>query len=122
MINAVEISMVLRIIIDILLAAGFFFALAGVVGLIRMPDAYCRMQSSTNIATLGMIGALIGALIYSVATGAVGMAVKLGCITVFCIITNPIASHAICKAAYKFGIRPKEPFVCDDYGEDQSDD
>jgi len=122
MMDAVNISMAVRIIIDILLLIGFYFALAGVVGLLRMPDSYCRMQSSTNVATLGMLGALIAALVYSAVTGATGMAIKLGCLCVFNIITNPIASHAICKAAYKLGIRPKDKMVCDDYGEDQTDD
>ena len=122
MMDGVTISLTARIIIDILLAVGFIFSLAGVVGLIRMPDAYCRMQSSTNVATLGMLGAMIAAFIYSVCVGAVGMAIKLGCLCVFFIITNPISSHAICKAAYKLGIRPKDKMVCDDYGEDLEDE
>ena len=122
MMDAVNISMAVRIIIDILLLIGFYFALAGVVGLLRMPDSYCRMQSSTNVATLGMLGAMIAALIYSICIGAAGMAIKLGCLCVFFIITNPISSHAIAKAAYKFGIRPKDKMVCDDYGEDQEND
>ena len=120
--DGVTISLAARIIIDALLAIGFIFALAGVVGLLRMPDTYCRMQSSTNVATLGMLGALIAALIYSVCVGAAGMAIKLGCLCLFFIITNPISSHAICKAAYKMGLRPKDPMVCDDYGEDQEND
>jgi multicomponent Na+:H+ antiporter subunit G len=120
--DAVNISMTARIIIDVLMAVGFLFALAGVVGMLRMPDAYCRMQSSTNVATLGMLGAMIAALVYSICIGATGMAIKLGCLCVFFIITNPISSHAICKAAYKFGLRPKDRMVCDDYGEDLEND
>ena len=50
--------MILRIIADVCIALGCFFALAGVVGLLRMPDAFCRMQSSTNITTLGILGAV----------------------------------------------------------------
>ena len=44
---------VLEIIIYILLAIGIFFIFAGVIGVIRMPDTFCRLQSSTNIATMG---------------------------------------------------------------------
>ena len=117
-----DINLIVRIIIDVLLAFGFIFALAGVVGLLRMPDSYCRMQSSTNIATLGLMLPLIGALVYSAVTGQAGMAIKLGLVSLFCIITNPISSHAICKAAYKMGIRPKMKMTEDDYGEDQEHD
>lgn len=120
--GAYDINLIVRIIIDVLLALGFIFALAGVVGLLRMPDTYCRMQSSTNIATLGLLLPMIAALIYAVATGQTAMAIKLGCVSLFCIITNPISSHAICKAAYKLGIRPQKKMTEDDYGEDQEND
>ena len=43
--------MILRIVADVFIGLGCFFALAGVVGLLRMPDAFCRMQSSTNISS-----------------------------------------------------------------------
>ena len=45
--------MVLRIVIDVLLAVGAFFALVGTLGILRMPDTFCRMQASTCISTLG---------------------------------------------------------------------
>ena len=113
----------IRIIIDVFLVIGAFFSLAGVVGMLRMPDSYCRMQSSTNIATLGVLGVAIAAFIYAVAVNAnTVMAIKALMIALFTIITNPIGSHAICKAAYKFGVRPDKKFVCDEYGRDHADD
>ena len=42
-----------EIIILILIIMGIFFTFAGVVGILRMPDTLCRLQSSTNIATMG---------------------------------------------------------------------
>lgn len=112
-------NMTLRIIIDVFLVVGAFFALAGTVGMLRMPDAYCRMQSSTNIATLGVLCLCIGAFIYAVAVQGSGtMAVKIALVAVFTIVTNPISSHAICKAAYKIGVRPENKMVCDEYGRD----
>ena len=116
-------SMTIRIIIDICLAIGAFFALAGVIGVIRMPDAYCRMQSSTNISTLGTLAVFIGGFIYACAVEqSATMAVKIALVALFTLLTNPIGSHAICKAAYKIGIRPKKDFVCDEYGRDELDD
>ena len=56
-------SEILRYVSDAVVVLVIFFAFAGTVGLLRMPDAFCRMQSSTNIATLGLYGAVIGGLV-----------------------------------------------------------
>lgn len=110
-----------RIIADIFILIGCFFAFAGTVGIIRMPDAFCRMQSSTNIATLGTLGAILGAAVYAFAGNNIGMGVKIILIGLFIIITNPIAGHAICRAAYRYGVRPEKKMVCDEYGRDAVD-
>lgn len=121
--------MVLRIISDVFVVIGIFFAFAGTVGLLRMPDAYCRMQSSTNIATLGLYGAVIGGLLHAVSVVVEGnpdlgwtMFIKIAVIGLFTILTNPIAGHSICKAAYRHGVKPDKDFVCDKYGEDEFDE
>ena len=44
---------VVRLLIDIFIVIGAFFALAGTLGLLKMPDTLCRMQASTCIPTLG---------------------------------------------------------------------
>ncbi|QCX32603.1 monovalent cation/H(+) antiporter subunit G [Caloramator sp. E03] len=108
----------MRIIVDIFLILGSFFAFAGTVGMIRMPDTFCRMQSSTNIATLGTLGTVIGGAIYSFYRGSISIGVRAILIVFFILLTNPIATHSICKAAYRFGIRPSKNFVCDEYGRD----
>ena len=109
----------MRIVIDILIVISIFFAFAGVVGMLRMPDSFCRMQSSTNIATLGVLGVIIAgvrdAALY-LHDGA--MAVKLVFMGIFYIITNPIAGHAICRGGYKHGVRPTKEYEVDKYGED----
>jgi multicomponent Na+:H+ antiporter subunit G len=113
--------MIWRIIADIFLIIGCFFAFAGTVGLIRMPDAYTRMQSSTNITTLGIIGVVIGAAIHGFRVNnalSTTMGVKVILIGVFIVLTSPVAGHAICKAAYKYGIRPEGKMACDEYGRD----
>lgn len=114
--------MIARIIIDILILIGCFFAFAGVVGVLRMPDSYCRMQSSTNIATLGVLGVILGGVVYAFTQNNVAMALKILAIGLFIILTNPIAGHAICKAAYKYGVRPEKKMVCDEYGRDNPDE
>ena len=111
--------MALRIVIDLLIAIGLFFALAGTKGIIKMPDAFCRMQASTCISTLGVLCTAIGAVLYAILImGSIGTAVKIGLIALLILLTNPIGSHAIAKGAYKAGIRPEKEMTVDEYGRD----
>ena len=58
--------MILRIIIDVLIAVSLYFAIAGTIGINKMPDTFSRMQASTLITTLGVLGANIGAILYAI--------------------------------------------------------
>ena len=109
----------MRIAIDVLIVFSIIFAFAGMVGMIRMPDAFCRMQSSTNIATFGVLGVIAAGILYAafyLHDG--GMTVKLIGMGVFYIITVPISGHAIAKGAYHHRVEMDEKTVCDAYGED----
>ena len=109
----------MRYAIDVLIGLSAFFAFAGVVGMLRMPDSFSRMQSSTNISTFGVLGVIVGGLLYSACFLHNGeMAVKLAILGIFYIITSPGSGHAIAKAAYKHGVRPEKEMTCDKYGED----
>ena len=109
----------MRIVIDVLIVISIFFAFAGVVGMLRMPDSFSRMQSSTNISTLGVLGVIIGGILYSQFVVHDGeMTVKLVIMGVFYIVTSPIAGHAIARGAYRHGVRPEKKMTCDKYGAD----
>ena len=111
----------LKILSDVLIAVGAFFALVGVLGILRMPDTFCRMQASTCIPTLGVIGVTLGALIHALfvaETPMPGAAVKIALIGLLILVTNPVGSHSIAKGAYKAGIRPEKPMETDDLGRD----
>lgn len=116
-------SMTLRVIIDVLLVLGAFFALAGTVGIIRMPDCFCRMQSSTNIATLGLFFAIIGGALYAIfvmhSWASFGKILFVG---VIYIIQNPAGAQALARAAYRRGNEHVD-MACDDMalGEDKPD-
>ena len=98
---------VLRVIIDIFIVGGCFFALAGAVGVVRMPDTFSRMQSSTNITTLGVLLTLVGALLYCIFVWqSWASAAKVIMIGVLTILANPVGGHAMARAAYRIGIRP----------------
>ena len=107
-------NLALRIIIDLFIAGGCFFAFAGAVGLVRMPDTFTRMQSSTNITTLGVLLTLIGAFLYFlIVKESWGSAAKVVVIGVLTVLANPVGGHAIARAAYRIGIRPERELVVD---------
>jgi multicomponent Na+:H+ antiporter subunit G len=86
-----------------LVAAGLFFSLVAVVGIIRLPDLYTRAHATSKSDTLGTVLSLAGvALVF----GAEIETVKTIFLLLFMFITNPTAAHAITRAAYDQGIEP----------------
>lgn len=111
--------LMLRIAIDVLIAIGVIFALAGTLGVMKMPDTFCRMQASTCVTTLGVIGVGLGALLYTIfIMGSAATAVKVLVICGLVLVTNPVGAHAIAKGAYQAGIRPKKKMETEDYRRD----
>lgn len=115
--------MIADIILYILLAVGLFFSLVGVVGVLRMPDVYGRLQASTCIASLGSICLLAAGILYAIAHGLGASAcIKLALILLMILCTNPVSNHALLKGAYKSGVKPAKEPVIDDYKEDEPDE
>ena len=109
----------MRIAIDILLGLGVFFVLVGVVGVNRLPDVFGRLQASTCIATMGTICFVVAGILYAISNaGETTTYVKLAVLLLLVMGTNPISNHALCKAAYKMGVKPARELVIDDYKED----
>lgn len=81
---------------------GVGFCVIGVVGMIRMPDLYCRLHASGKVSTVGLCGLLLGtALIVPSA------ALKLLALALFALLTLPVSTHAIAAAAFRHGIPMK---------------
>lgn len=85
----------------ILIVFGVLFILISAIGLIRLPDFYIRVSAITKAATVGVASIMIGVAIYY---NDVGVAVKATAIVLFLLITSPIASHIIGRAAYEDGV------------------
>ena len=77
--------------------AGSAFALLAAVGVLRMPDVFTRMQASTKASTLGLGCLLIGA---AVQLGDFGSVIRVISIGAFILLTTPVSSHVIARAAY----------------------
>ena len=111
--------MLIRIIADLFLLIGAVFALAGTIGVLKMPDTYSRMQASTCISTLGILCVGLGALVYVIfAMHSASAAIKIGVIVLMIFVTNPVGSHAIIKGAYRAGFRPEKRMEVDEFRRD----
>jgi multicomponent Na+:H+ antiporter subunit G len=80
---------------SILVLLGAIFHFSAGLGMLRMPDAYTRMQAGTKASTLGNTLVLAGLAIYHP-----GWSLKLLIIIYFVLMTNPVSSHALARAAY----------------------
>ena len=111
---------VVDIITCVLLAVGVFFSFVGVLGLLRMPDVFGRLQASTCIPTMCNIFLTLGGVVYAVSAGMdTATVVKLLVIMLMILCTNPISNHSLLKGAYNGGIKPVREMVIDDYQKDK---
>jgi multicomponent Na+:H+ antiporter subunit G len=92
----------------IVLWVGIGFCIVGVLGLVRMPDLYCRLHASGKVSTVGLCGLLLGAAMIMPSA-----ALKLLALAIFAVLTFPVSTHAIAAAAYRHGI-PMRKVVRDD--------
>ena len=85
------------------LGAGSAFILAGGVGILRLPDFYTRIHAAGITDTMGAWLIVVG-LMFS--AGWTLITAKLLMLLVFLVITSPLASHALAKAAFVRGLKP----------------
>lgn len=102
----------LRLAAAMVLAGGgcLFMLLAG-VGLLRMPDLLTRMHASSKAATLGA-ALVVAAVAVALWDGAIALRALL--VSLFLLITAPVAAHAIARAGYISGVPLAEETVLDD--------
>ena len=85
-----------------LVLAGGLFGFVAAVGMLRLPDTITRMHASTKAGTLGA-----GLIMTAVAVHfmQVGITLRAGAAILFLLLTAPVATHVIGRAAYHCGIR-----------------
>ncbi|MGV6872721.1 monovalent cation/H(+) antiporter subunit G [Pseudochelatococcus sp. B33] len=101
--------------IVVLLGAVFLFS-AG-LGVLRMPDAFTRIQAGTKATTLGNLLVMLGLGIHNP-----DWALKLLLVAGFVLMTNPVSSHALSRAAHRIGIPMAPSTVADALREDRDKD
>ena len=90
------------VVVVVLALSGLFFSLSGAVGLVRMPDLYCRIQCSTKNVTMGALPLLLAVVVEKGVVSSFGSRALLGALLFF--VINPVSAHALARAAYRTGV------------------
>lgn len=94
---------------------GAFFLFSAGLGLLRMPDTFTRIQAGTKASTLGNILVLVGIGFYHP-----DWALKLLVVGYFVLMTNPLSSHALSRAAHARGVPMTPSTVADALRDDEA--
>ncbi len=98
---------------DALVVLGVGIMTIGVYGAIRMPDLYTRLHAASKAVFLGVISLAAA----SVVTGQVEIIARVVLISALLLLTTPVASHAIGRAAYLEREMMETPGAIDESGQ-----
>ncbi len=76
----------------------------GVLGLIRLPDVYTRLQATGKVGVFGVVLLLVAAVIWTEL--GIGKALLL---IALLMVSGPVSTHAISSAAYRIGVPIRDP-------------
>jgi multicomponent Na+:H+ antiporter subunit G len=106
------------VIAAVVAALGLAFMTVAGLGLLRMPDLLTRMHASSKAGTLGA-ALVLGAVALHFGDAAITVRVVVVC--VFLLLTAPVASHVIARAAYRTGVPLAPETVIDELAESEDD-
>jgi len=82
---------------------GAVFSIMGNLGVLVFPDVYTRLQASSTCSTTSVFSVFVACMVIA---GITPMTGKIVVITLFFIVTSPIASHIIARYAWESEIVP----------------
>jgi multicomponent Na+:H+ antiporter subunit G len=88
--------------VGILMLSGAFVIFVAGVGLARFPDFYMRTSATAKGVSMGSSLLLCGAALHFDDWGVTARALL---VILFFVLTSPIASHRVARAAYRAGAR-----------------
>jgi len=106
----------LRIVGSLVTLIGSVFLFLGALGAVRMPDVYNRMQAGTKATTLGSMLFLIGLGLGCLHGPCLW---RVGLLIVFIILSIPISSLALARAAHYTKIALTRQTCVDHLAEDE---
>ena len=95
---------ILDVVSWICLLVGSFFAVVGGIGILRLPDFFCRIHGGGITDTMGAGLVLLGLMLHA---GIGLVTVKLLIILFFLLVSSPTSAHALAKAAISHGLDPR---------------
>lgn len=101
-----------EIISSVLIVLGLVVMTIGVYGMIRMPDIYTRLHAASKSAFLGVIGIAVANMLVSDQASIT----RLVLLSLFLVVTTPVASHVIGRGAYLHNERMNTPGALDESG------
>mgnify|MGYP001312731799 CR=1 FL=1 len=87
----------------VLILLGILLMFTGSLGILRLPDFYCRAHASGKADTLGIMVLLAGLAVYE---GMTLTSAKVLMAMLFIGLTNPVPVHALARAAMRLGLKP----------------
>lgn len=86
-----------------LVLLGLIGMIIGSIGLVRLPDFFTRTHAASKVDTVGVLLTLVGIAVLSGFTANAGKALVAGLLLM---LTNPVAAHALARAARRRGMKP----------------
>ncbi len=86
-----------------LIVVGLLIMLVGSIGILRLPDFFSRTHAASKVDTTGIIFLLLGLVVIEGVSLAMA---KLLIAIAFIMLANPVAVHALARAAWLRGDRP----------------
>ncbi len=105
-------ELVLDVLSSVFIVMGLFFMLVGTVGILRMPDVYTRLHTAGMTDTMGAGFLILGMCLQTVEGIMHGYGhywftlFRLVFIYAFLLLTSPIGTHALARAALHGGVEP----------------
>jgi multicomponent Na+:H+ antiporter subunit G len=101
---------VMDVLAAVLMLLGGLSCLLGALGLARLPDLPARLQAATKPQTLGLSLVLLGTALRVELTSAVTLVL----VVAFQVLTAPVVSQLVGRAAYRSGGVPEGALVVDE--------
>lgn len=95
----------------LLMFIGTFFMFVASLGVVRMPDLFTRLSTTTKASTLGASSLLIASAVHF---SDYGITSRVVAIIAFIVITAPVAAHMLGRAAYIGNVELWDGTICDE--------
>jgi monovalent cation/proton antiporter MnhG/PhaG subunit len=99
---------------SLLLLIGALFTFAGSLGLLRLPDIFCRLHATGKSSTLGVSSIVLASFLYFAAAES-GPRIKELLTIVFVFLSGPVGAHMIARAAYRAQVPLHDRTVVDEW-------